>query len=320
MYTRLDSQFNMCGMGGYPMMGGMSFLNGGLGFGGFNIGNFLGGGCYGSYDYDAMAGYQVGSFLMNLTGNVVTGLVASRQAKKAETSTVNLDTIKKSINEKTAEKQALNTTKTTKESTLTDLKTSLTTAQTELNALPSKVDCEQAISEFKAAKSTDHNFAELKTAANKAAQNLETRTKLEAKIKSLEETEIPKAEKEIQTIDDKITLLSQDISTLEEQQKQLKKQIQLAEDRKLFGKADGTACSKRTKEDDLYAIAFQAGSGIANEADMRGAIHLLGNAQKGSNQDTIKKAAAKAKEVYEALPQNLQRKYSDSYEGILRYV
>lgn len=301
MIWNTNSQLNMFGFGsGYQMFGGMNFLNG---FG-----------C----NTESMMWMNIGNMLANYTEAAVSQGVKAKQEAKANSPEVQLKDVEKEIETKTDAKASLDSEHTKKTGELNTLNTELDGYNKELAGLQSKVVCDKAIADFKAAKSSDANYAELKAAAEKADDDNEKRDDLEGKVKTLKETTIPNKEQEIKNLKEKIDNATKEIEALNAKRDELKAEIQQAKDAKLFNKVDGNAFSKRTKEDDLYKLTFNSDTCPASEADWKGAIYTLRMAQKGGNSDTIKKAAKKAKEVYDALPDAMKRQYSDAYEGIKR--
>lgn len=321
MYTNY-SQLNTLGMG--SSMGYQDFLGGGLGMGmgSFNIGTMLGGcnmfqSCDGTYDYDAMAGMAVGNVVIKCLFGAIGQSVASRQAKKAEKSQETVE----SLNSKIAEQQTVVNTKNdavkAAQAKVDEVNnTTLPKLNSELSALEKDADYLQLLADYK----TETDETKLKGIKFKIDQH---EAKIEAKKKEIEDAKASVKEtgtlgKALKEAKEAYETENGVLTTLQKQLSDLKNAQQTEQDRQLFDKADGNVFTKRTGEKELYSRTFSPCS--ATEADMQGAIYQLGKAQKSGNKDTIKKAALKAKEVYDALPDGLRKQYSDSATAIQRYI
>lgn len=323
MYTNY-SQLNMLGMG--SSMGYQNFLGGGLGMGSFGMGSLFGTGfggcnmfqsCDGSYNYDAMAGFGVASVLTNCLFGFLGQAVSAKKAKQAENPKETIESLTNKIAEQRTLVSAKDDAVKSAQSKINEVKnTTLPALNGELDKLVNDADYVQWCADYK----TEADEAKLKGLKFKIEAH---EAKIKAKRKEIADAEasitetgtLGKALKEAQKAYDTENGV---LTTLQNQLRELQTTQQTEQDRKLFDKADGNVFSKRTGEKELYTRTFSKDS--ATEADIKGAIYQLGQAQKSGNKDTIKKAALKAKEVYDALPQGLQTQYSDAATAIQRYI
>lgn len=300
---------NMYNLNGYSMMNGMNFLNG-FGYG-YGCGS------------ESMMWMSLGNMLANCTMTAVSQGVAAKKEAQANSPEVQL----KALEEKATK---LESTKRDAESTLTDVTSKANEAINKYNENQKIIDSYDVASVTQTKTLYETWVATGKQKEYKGADKLPTKDDYNAalkkekdyndavKKKSTLETEKNNAEKAKNDAQKAVDQASKDIKNVNDQIDELKAEIQQAKDMKLFNKADGNIFNKRTNKDDLYKTTFDSKTCPATEADMRGAILALRKAQKGGNADTIKKAAGKAKEVYEALPDVLKRQYSDAAAGIDR--
>ncbi len=270
------NMFNMnTGFGGFGTCGGFGNI-----FGGYNmIGNIFGGGfynsCNGTYNYDAMAGFAVGSVLAQIGGNILGQFVSEKQQNSVKNLDANIDGLNKQIDAKVDELGCKNL----EEARAYDIEKDdagkkVATLNKELSDKKASFDKYEAysvyrgiIDKYEEAQKKDPQPADidqLKTAADDAKKALKEKEDLEKEIKKLEETTIPAAEKAKEARKKVIERIQNDIEDLVKQ----RDEIQGQKNEQILDKAAGNKYNrvsttelndKFTKKDDgSYEIKSEA--------------------------------------------------------------
>lgn len=270
------NMFNMnTGFGGFGTCGGFGNI-----FGGYNmIGNIFGGGfynsCNGTYNYDAMAGFAVGSVLAQIGGNILGQFVSEKQQNSVKNLDANIDGLNKQIDAKVDELGCKNL----EEARAYDIEKDdagkkVATLNKELSDKKASFDKYEAdsvyrgiIDKYEEAQKKDPQPADidqLKTAADDAKKALNEKKDLEKEIKKLEETTIPAAEKAKEARKKVVERIQNDIEDLVKQ----RDEIQGQKNEQILNRADGNKYNrvsttelndKFTKKDDgSYEIKSEA--------------------------------------------------------------
>ncbi len=273
MFTYNLNSMNMFGMNS------MGFGNMGMfGMGGFNmLGGLFGSSiftnCDGSFNYDAAAGFGVGSVLMNIGGAAVNKVVQEKRAnsKKALSSVV--EDLNRRIADVKDERAEYTKDKEAREQKVKDANTQVTSLTEELNKLDVsglETEYQRAKNEYTSAKSNDPNLETLKTAmenAEKAYTDAKNReTELKQQIADQQKI-IDENTPEIETLEGKILSCDEELAELQAECDSIQGEL----NDKILNKADGNRLN-RTSIEEFNAKDFSKSETTATKQDMRRAI------------------------------------------------
>ena len=279
--------------------GNMRMFIGGLNMFGNMVGSSIFTNCNGSFNYDAYAGFQVGSVLMNIGGAILGRVIQEKSANSNKTLTANVEDLNGRISKVERERSEYVNDKKDLEGKVTAANTEITSLNAELNKLNVsglKAEYDRAKNEYTNAKSDDPNLATLKAnmeAAEKAYKDEQKKeTELKEKIKAQQDI-IDTNEPKIKELNGKIKSCDEELADLKADRDAIQAQL----NEQILDKADGTRLN-RTSLEEFNTKDFSLEKTTATKQDMRRAI-----AQYRTSNDEQKLAIGeKVMQIYDKLP------------------
>lgn len=240
------ANYNMMNMFMNTGIGNIGTCSGLSGLGGFgSFGNIFGR-CDGSLDYNAMAGFAIGSSFLQIGACAVNQIISAKRENSQANIETNLKTLNKQIDNKVKqlgcdsleEAQNYDIEDDTAGKKVTDLKNELEGKKNSLDKYKSDTEYKSIMQAYTDANKQDPkpaNINELKQAYDEASQALIEKEKLEKEIKKLEESTLPAAEKAKEAREKVIESVQSELKKLVEQRDEL----QGEKNNKVLEKADG---------------------------------------------------------------------------------
>lgn len=202
--------------------------------------------CDGTYNYDAMAGYAVGSVLSGIGLNMLGQLISTKHQNTNKNLETDIKGLNKQIDAKVeqlgcknlAEAQAYDIEKDPAGQKVATLNNDLNDKKESLNKYSADTVYQSAIDKYETAKKQDpqpENIEQLKTEAENAQTALKEKEKLEDEINKLEEKTIPAAEKAKEARKKVIEKIQKEIEDLVKQRDEINAQ----KNDQILDKADG---------------------------------------------------------------------------------